>query len=172
MLMIRAGIDLQLLGHLTSQGALGQHADDGMANRELRLLSQQLAIGRGLDAAGIAAVMVLDLLVQLLAGEDHFVSVDNDHIVTGIHMGGIDGLVLPAKDIGHLAGNTAQHLALSIDDIPLALDVGGFRHESIQRGTLLVLSFGEVCVRMMVACRRGAFRVLCRGRQSHRYHRL
>ena len=128
-----ASVDLQLLGHLATQGALGQHANDGAADSKLGLLSQQLAVLGFLQAANVAAVMVLDLLVQLLAGHDDLIGIDDDDVVTGINIGGVNGLVLTTQDVRNLAGKAAVNLTLSVNDIPLTGDVRCFRHKSLQR---------------------------------------
>ena len=38
-----------------------------------------------------------------------------------------------AKDVRDLAGHTAKHLTLGIDNIPLTGNVSRFRHERLQR---------------------------------------
>ena len=67
MLMLRAGVDLHLLGHLAAQRSLGQHADDGVLNHKFGLFVQKTAIGGLAQAARKTAVLVVNLLVQLLA---------------------------------------------------------------------------------------------------------
>ena len=44
MRMLRTGINLQLLEHFVPEGALGQHAADGLLERELALVGQQVAV--------------------------------------------------------------------------------------------------------------------------------
>ena len=58
-------------------------------------------------------------------------------------MGRIGRLILAAQDAGDLAGQTAQHHALGIHDVPFALYIGGLCHVGIQVGILLqgVVSF-------------------------------
>ena len=76
--------------------------------------------------------MIVDLLIQLLAGQDSFGSIDDDDKVTGIHIGRINGLVLAAQDICDLAGQTAQYHSICINDLPFAVDVGSLRNKRLQ----------------------------------------
>ena len=87
MLVLAASINLQLLRHLAAQRSLGQHADDSVLDNELGLFSQQTAIGGFLQAAGITAVLVVDLLIQLLAGQNDLGGIDDDDKVTGVNIG-------------------------------------------------------------------------------------
>ena len=61
MLMLRAGVDLQLLGHLAAQRSLGKHADDGVLNDEFGLLVEKAAIGGLAQSARKTAVLVVNL---------------------------------------------------------------------------------------------------------------
>ena len=81
--------------------------------------------------------MIVHLLIQLLAGQHNFIRIEDDHIVAGVNMRGIDRLVLSAQDRGNLAGQTAQHNAFRVHDVPLALHVRGFGHVGIQGNFLL-----------------------------------
>ena len=47
--------------------------------------------------------------------------------ITGIKVGGVDGLVFSAQDISDLHGQTAQDRTVGIDDVPLALIQINFR---------------------------------------------
>ena len=73
--------------------------------------------------------MIINLLIQLLAGHDDLIRIDDNDIIAGIHI----RLILAAKDVRDLAGHTAKHLTLGIDNIPLTGNVSRFRHERLQR---------------------------------------
>ena len=130
--MFCTGVDFQLLRHLASKRSLRQHADNRMTNGALRLFSNQLTVLCFLQSAGLSAVMVVNLLIQLFTGQNDFGSVHNDDIVTGIHIGGVNGLVLAAQDIRNLAGQTSEHHSLCIYDIPFTVDVCSLRNISLQ----------------------------------------
>ena len=133
MVMIRASVDLELLGHLATQRSLGQHTHDSTADCKFRLLSQQLAVLGFLQAADIAGVMIINLLIQLLAGHDDLILIFVNDIFAVLHIVVVIRLILAAKDVRDLAGHTAKHLTLGIDNIPLTGNVSRFRHERLQR---------------------------------------
>ena len=135
--MFGTGINTQLGSHLTAQRALGQHAKDGMTHGEFGLFSNQLAVLGFLQTASIAGMMVINLLIQHYAAHNDFGSIDDDHVIAGIHMGGVGGLVLATQDIGYLAGETTKHHAVCINDIPLALYILRICHKGLQVNFLL-----------------------------------
>lgn len=68
-------------------------------------------------------------------GEDHpvspffashfyFFSIDDDHMVATIHVGGIAWLMLAADDLSNLAGDAAQYLFIGINDHPTFIGCG------------------------------------------------
>ena len=78
------------------------------------------------------------LLLQLLAGEDRLVAVDDDDMVAAVHIGGEGDLVLAAQQHGGFGGNAAEGLARGVDHIPLALGLGGFGESSAHLLFLLI----------------------------------
>ena len=46
------------------------------------------------------------------------VGVDDDHMITSIKMGGIDGLVLAAQNVGDLGREPTKDQPLGINDMP------------------------------------------------------
>ncbi len=70
--------------------------------------------------------MVVHFLIQLFAGENRLLGIHDNDIIPGIHVRGENGLILAAQHGGNLAGETAQHNAVRIHDIPFALHVRGF----------------------------------------------
>ena len=65
--------------------------------------------------------MAVGLLIQLLAGQNSLVGVDDDDVVTAVNVGSEIDLVLAAQDVGSDHSGAAQGLAGCIDDVPLAL---------------------------------------------------
>ena len=106
LLVFGAGVHPQLLGHLTAQGALGQHAHDGVTNREFGLLSNQLAVLGFLQAACISGMMIIDLLVQLFAGKNDLVGVNDDHEIMMITSMGII-IQIPMIDVSIIGRHTS-----------------------------------------------------------------
>src|SRR5690606_36036476 len=96
---------------------------------------QRLAQALGLEVADVAGEAVVLLVGQLVAGDGHLLRVDHDDVVAGIHVRGVDGLVLAAQAAGDLAGDTAQGLAGGVDHVPVTLYGFGLGAESLHEGT-------------------------------------
>ena len=61
------------------------------------------------------------------------VRVDDDDVITGINVRGVNRLVLAAQATSDFRGQTAEHFASSVNDEPVALDAfrlcsKGFHH--------------------------------------------
>ena len=125
MRVLGASVDLELHALGTAEGGLGKHALDGVLDDALGVLGHSLAEALELQATEVAGVTPIALLVSLVAGQDNLVSVDDDHEVTGVSVGGVLRLVLATKDHGSLGGKTAEGSALSVDEHPVALDLAG-----------------------------------------------
>ena len=128
-------------------GPARQHALDRLLDDALGELALEDRLGGALfDAADIAGVVVIDLLVALAAGEHHLVGVDDDDVVAVVHVGREGGLVLAAQAHGDDRREAADDEALGVDEKPFLLDVGrlgrmglaehelGFRHLNARRG--------------------------------------
>ena len=113
------------VGHLlAAQTVAGDHALNSLDHDTLGMRAfQHLPRGALLDAARVAGVPVVDLVIALVAGHLHLVGVDDDDIVTHVHMRGEGRLVLAAQDVCDDRGEAAQNDAFGIDQDPLLLDV-------------------------------------------------
>ena len=120
MIVLGAGEDAQALQLPLGDGVLLQHAADSQTHCELGLgLHQDLVLGL-LQAAGVAGVSAVVLLLELLAGEDGFLGVDDDDVVTAVNIGGVIGFELAAEQVGRESGGLAHGLAGCIKDVPFA----------------------------------------------------
>jgi hypothetical protein len=123
--MVLAGIDLQLAEHGVAEFGLRQHAAHALFEHAL---GAALADDRGAlfaQAAGIAAVVAIDLLIFLAAGQRDRGGVDDDHVIARVDERGVGGLVLPLQQLGGQGRDPSESLALGVDDMPPAHD--GFR---------------------------------------------
>ena len=112
------GVDLQFHDLAGGQTILRQHALDGLAQhlfRSSRKLLGQCALAQ---PAGVATVAVVDLLLELLAGDVDLLRIHDHHEITGVHVGGVPRLALASEEVGDLRGQTAERLALGIDQVP------------------------------------------------------
>ena len=106
------------LYNLDEQGVLALHCN-------LEGLLHQVAGGVGALAAGVTGETQVLALLHLATVQFDLVGVDDDHIVTAIHIGGVTRLVLATKYLGHLRAEAAQNHIGRIDQHPLLLDRGG-----------------------------------------------
>src|SRR5712692_11218119 len=77
---------------------------------------------------------VVDLRGLLRPREADALRVHHDDVVAGVGVGCIDGLVLAAEDLGDLRGQSPQHSAVGIDDVPASFDVARSGREGLGRG--------------------------------------
>lgn len=83
----------------------------------------------------------VELLVQLGAGQDGLITVDDDDVVAAIDVRGENDFVFAAQQNSCLGGNAAQRLASGIQDIPLALDLAGFANVVLISCSSRMISF-------------------------------
>ena len=102
-----------------------------LAEGKVALLGHQGAILDLLQAARIAGMIAINLVVQLLAGQHELIGIDHDDIIATVTVRGEGGLMLAAQHRGDLGSQAAHNHALSVDDVPLALDVLGICHITI-----------------------------------------
>ncbi len=99
----------------------------------LRLLCKHLTQGGFLHTANIIGMMIVNLLIQLLAGYSDLCCVYYDHIITGIDMGGKGGFILSSQNLGNFRCQTAQvfpsasttyHFLSMLDGLAIKLFMG------------------------------------------------
>src|SRR5690606_7211452 len=82
--VLRAGVDAQLADDAPAQAVVRQHTPDGLLDHLLRPRRHHLAGRAGLQTARITAVAVVQLLLELVAGEADVLRIDHDHVVAEI----------------------------------------------------------------------------------------
>ena len=89
--MLAALVDLEVAHQLALQRPAREHALDGLLEDALgELAVEDLARRALLDAARIAGVPVVDLVVTLGAGEDDLLGVDDDDVVAAVDVRRVD----------------------------------------------------------------------------------
>ena len=78
---------------------------------------------RVLQPSGIAGVAVVELVVELVAGDRDLLRVDDDDEVAGVDVRRELRLALAAQPVGDLGREPAEGLALGVDEVPLARDL-------------------------------------------------
>ena len=119
--MVSSLVAVQAGHSLGADGVRGDHALDSVGHGLVAVLSHQGLVLGLLQAADPAGMSAMELLLQLLAGQDSLVAVDDDDVVTAVNVGGESGLVLAAQDDSSLGSNAAEGLAGGVDHIPLAV---------------------------------------------------
>src|ERR1041385_3044917 len=120
--MLGAGVDLQLRDLLPREPVLGEHPLHGDAEHLGRPALELVAKRPAAQPARVPRVAVVPLLVELVAGDLNLLGVHDDDEVARVDVRRVLRLALPAKGVGDLGRETAEGLALGVDEIPLARD--------------------------------------------------
>ena len=120
--MLGALVKLQAGSSGAADGVLGEHALDSQLHGELGALVHQRAVLDILEVANPAGVMIVVLLVELSAGENRLVNVDNDDEIAAVDVRGEINLVLAAQKLGGGDSRAAQGLASCVENVPFSLD--------------------------------------------------
>jgi hypothetical protein len=119
--MVVASVHVELAKDRAAEAVVRDHAEDGLLKDALgMLLAHALGIG-GLVAADVTGEGGIGLVRLFLARENGLLCVHDDDVITGVNVGGKDGLVLAAKEVRCVHSHTAHHLVSGINDPPLAL---------------------------------------------------
>ena len=134
--VVRTYIYVQVSEHLTSQRILRKHAAYRVLYQSKWLTVQLLLRGARALTTGVARVTDVLLLVPLVTSQNHFLCIDHDYVVTTVSVWGEIRLVLSAQALSNFRCQTAQSLALSVDEQPLLIcvllvDGDGFVAQSI-----------------------------------------
>ena len=108
--MLGAVVHVHILNDGTAETVLGKHAfhhfDEEWVIAGLEVLVHRLflEVDRSEDAlaTGIAGEAGVGAVGPFLAGELHFIGVDDDYVVAAIYVGRVAGLVFAAKNLGNL----------------------------------------------------------------------
>ena len=132
LLVLGTCIDVQVVDELVAQTGLGQHTAHRLADEFLGTRGKDLA-GRGEAlAAGIAGVAGVNAVGHLLAGETNLLGIDDDDVVTTVHMRGVTGLVLATEHEGYAGSQATEHEVGCINEDPLLV------HSCLVQGNCLV----------------------------------
>jgi len=123
--MLGAVVEVKGAHLLAPEGTARDHPLDRLLEHALgETTLQHLARGDLFQAAGIAGVLVVDLLVELAAGELHLVGVDDDDMVAAIDVRGVARLVLAPQDVGDDRCDAPDDQAIGVDQVPFLFDLG------------------------------------------------
>src|SRR5437762_4407255 len=124
--MLGAGVDLQLRQLLAAEPVARQHPAHRLAEHLRRQPVELLAQRPLAEAARIAGVAVVHLVVELVPRDRDLLRVHDDDEVAGVDVGRELRLALAAQAVGDLRRESAEGLALGVDDVPVALNLARF----------------------------------------------
>jgi hypothetical protein len=131
--MIRASVDLELRDLPVRKAVSREHALDGLPD-DLRGPPVELLRERSRpQAARIAGVTVVALLLELVPGHGDLLGIHDDDEVPGVDVRREFGLPLAAERVGNAGRQPAQGLALGVHDVPASLDLMRFRVPGLHR---------------------------------------
>lgn len=113
-------INTKLLGASGAQFILRQHAQDGVANHFRGLLLHTPANRNFLKAAGIAAVTVVHLLIDLVSGEADFLGIDDHDVIAALLIRSEIGLIFADEHASHARGQAPEDLIVRVNDEPVS----------------------------------------------------
>jgi hypothetical protein len=123
--MLRAVVEVKRAHLVAAERAARDHALHRLLEHTLgETALEHLARSRLLQPAGVAGVLVIDLLVELAAGEADLVGVDHDDMVAAIDVRREARLVLAAQDVGDDRRDAPDDQAVGVDQMPFLLDLG------------------------------------------------
>ena len=118
MRMLAAGIDVEVAVEGISQSVLRKHTADGVLEDTLGMDGANLCRGGLALAAGIAGVVLIDLVGLFLTREDYLLCIDDDNIVAAINVRGEARFGLASEDVGYAGGQTSHGLVFCINENP------------------------------------------------------
>ena len=120
--MLCAGIDLQTGDGLVTDAVVGEHPLDSEADGLLGVGRHHVTVSLGLEPPDVAGVPLIELLIQLLAGQNCFGCVDDDDEFPAVNVRGVLGAVLAAENVRGGNGNAPERFISRVDHEPSTLD--------------------------------------------------
>ncbi len=119
--VLAACIYKQLFVHRTAQFVFWQHATDTAFDDGFRLPLEEAFNGFLSLAAWVTRVADVFFCSHFVAGKADFFSIDDDHVIAGVHVGGEGRLVLAPQHMGDAGEQTACRLTCGIHHVPVVL---------------------------------------------------
>ena len=130
--MLGTCIYVQVAKYLGTKTILGEHTPYGSPYEFGRPLGEDLLGRCETLSAGISGVARVNAVGHLLAAQADFLCVDDDDVVTAIHVGSEAGFGLATKDKSHAGGQTTKCEICRVNDDPL------FVHSALVQGNCFV----------------------------------
>ena len=104
MLVLCALIYIEVVEQCATERTLGEHTLDSVANNLVDTVLASTEIGRSVEAltTGIAGIAGVNLVSFLLTSEANLSGIDNDYVVSTVHVGSKVWLVLTTEQLCNL----------------------------------------------------------------------
>ena len=131
MRMLAALIKIEVVDELCTKTVLRKHAFDSHPEKFGRFLVKNLLrCGESLSAR-ITCMTDIHPVGHLLSSKPYLVSIENDDVVTAIHVRSEARLVLSTENERDSGSKTAEHQVGSINHDPLFLDIASLERYSL-----------------------------------------
>jgi hypothetical protein len=81
-------------------------------------------LGRNsLDSTRVPGVVVIDFIPEFIAGKLNFARIDDDDVISCIHIWCKNGFMLATENGGHLSGKTANRFSFGIHKKPFSFNL-------------------------------------------------
>ena len=130
--MLRTCIDEQVAQQLVTKTGLREHTLNSSPDQFGRSLSEDLGRRREALSTRVTGVARIDAFGHLLSGEGYLLGVDDDDVVTAVHVGGEARLRLATEDKRDAGSKTTKREIRRVNDDPL------FVHSALVQGYCLV----------------------------------
>ena len=83
----------------------------------------------------------IEFVLSLVTSQPHFPSIDDNDVISGVHVRGIDWLVFATQNGGNLTRHAPKDFSLGVDEIPATLNIFLLRAEGFH---IIAGSFGLI----------------------------
>ncbi len=124
--MLISLVNLQLSINRAAEAIVRNHSANGVFDEQFRMATAARTHAFGFMTADEAGEAHEAFLLFLLAGDADLFRIDDHDEIAGVDMRSENDLVFATKEVGGAFGDVAENLVFSVDDPPLAGNVGGF----------------------------------------------
>ena len=105
---------------------LGQHAFDGVLNRDPRVFLNHFFQFEFGQTTGETAVAIVFLVGKFVAGNLEVLGVNHDYVIAVVNVRGVGDFALAGQFVGNNDGQFAERHGAGVNQPPFALDVSAF----------------------------------------------
>jgi hypothetical protein len=76
-----------------------------------------------LDPTRVPGVVVIDFIPKFIAGKLNFARIDDDDVISCVHIWGENGFMLATENGCHLSGKTANRFSFGVHNKPFSFNL-------------------------------------------------